>query len=59
MVHRGQIYRKVGDIRVWEVIAGPDHENEWFLRSVDGDVDMSVHERGLKNRDLWVPVRDT
>ena len=56
MVHRGQIYRKVGDIRVWEVIAGPDHENEWFLRSVDGDVDMSVHERDLKNRDLWVPT---
>ncbi len=59
MIYRGQKYRKVGDARIWEVIARPDHEDEWFLRTVGGDVDMSVHERDLKNQDLWVPVRDT
>ncbi len=62
MVYRGQKYRKVGDARNWKVIEphpGPGHQDEWFLRTVGGDVDMSVHERDLKNQELWVPVRDT
>ncbi len=42
-----------------KVIAGPDHEDEWFLRTVGGDVDMSVHECDSENQALWVPVRDT
>ncbi len=59
MIYRGQIYRTVGDARIWEVIAGPDHEDEWFLRTLDSSVVWSVHELDLENQALWVPVRDT
>ena len=62
MVYRGQIYRKVGEERFWEVMEphpGPGHKEEWFLETFGGDVVMSIHERDLENRDLWVPVRNT
>ncbi len=62
MVYRGQIYRKVGDVRFWDEIEphpGPGHQDEWFLRTLDSSVVWSVHELDLENQDLWVPVRDT
>ncbi len=62
MVYRGQKYRKVGDVRFWEVIEphpGPGHQDEWFLRTLDSSVVWSVHELDLENQALWVPVRDT
>ena len=62
MVYRGQMYRKVGDVRFWEAIEphpGPGHEGEWFLGTLDSSVVWFVHERDLENQALWVPVRDT
>ncbi len=62
MVYRGQIYRKVGEVRFWAVIEPHQdlgHEDEWFLGVLGSNVVWPVHERDLENRDLWVPVSNT
>ncbi len=61
MIYRGQIYRKVGENGVWEVL-GPrqdlNHEGEWFLSKLGGGTVETVHERDLESGSSWTPIAD-
>ena len=62
MVYRGQIYRKVAEDGIWEIIKphqDPGHENEWFIGKLDSKILVCVHLCDLENSDRWIPVTDT
>ena len=62
MVYRGQIFRKVTEAGVWEIIEPHQdlgHKNEWLVAKLGSKIFTRVHERDLENSDLWVPVSDT